>query len=167
MNWAYYFVGALVATSLFAAISVAARGLHLTRMDFPLILGTMFTAKRHKAVWIGGILQFINGACYSALYYIILSLFEGHYVFWGMALGLLHAFFILTVVMSILPAIHPRMATDLDGPAPTPMLESPGFFSLHYGSRTPLVIFLEHLVFGAVLGFVFARIQSADAMIGF
>jgi hypothetical protein len=54
--------------------------------------------------------------------------------------------------MSLLPGLHPRMASEQHGPEAQNMLEPPGFLALHYGVRTPLAILFSHAVFGAILG---------------
>jgi hypothetical protein len=59
---------------------------------------------------------------------------------------------VLVVVMELLPGLHPRMASEQQGPAAQNMLEPPGIMALHYGVRTPLVIVVSHAAFGAILG---------------
>jgi hypothetical protein len=70
----------------------------------------------------------------------------------GMLIGVMHAFFVLLVVMALLPGLHPRMASEQHGPAAQNLLEPPGLLALHYGVRTPLAIIISHAVFGAILG---------------
>ncbi len=64
----------------------------------------------------------------------------------------MQALFILAVAMPLLPALHPRMASEQQGPTPTMQLEPPGFLALHYGRRTPLTVLLAHIAYGALLG---------------
>jgi hypothetical protein len=59
---------------------------------------------------------------------------------------------VLTAGMMLLPALHPRMATERHGPTATRQLEPPGFMALNYGYQTPISIFISHAVFGAILG---------------
>jgi uncharacterized membrane protein YagU involved in acid resistance len=70
----------------------------------------------------------------------------------GILIGVCHAIFVLVVVMSLLPGLHPRMASEQHGPEAQNMLEPPGFLALHYGIQTPLTILLSHVAFGAILG---------------
>jgi len=63
-----------------------------------------------------------------------------------------HGFFVLMVVMPLMPGLHPRMATEQRGPEPTRQLEPPGFLAMNYGRRTPVSVIFAHLVYGAVLG---------------
>jgi hypothetical protein len=67
-------------------------------------------------------------------------------------IGLVHAGFVLLAGMSVLPAMHPRMASEQHGPTPTRQLEPPGLLALHYGRRTPISVLVAHLVYGAILG---------------
>jgi hypothetical protein len=67
-------------------------------------------------------------------------------------IGLVHALYVLVAAMPALPAMHPRMASEQDGPTPTRQLEPPGFMALNYGRRTPITVILAHLVYGGILG---------------
>jgi hypothetical protein len=62
------------------------------------------------------------------------------------------ALFVLTVGMVLLPALHPRMASEQKGPTVTRQLEPPGFMALNYGYQTPLSVVLAHLIYGGILG---------------
>ena len=70
----------------------------------------------------------------------------------GAIIGLIHATFVLVVVMGLLPGLHSRMANEHHGPSAHNMLEPPGFLALNYGVQTPLAILLSHIVFGIILG---------------
>ena len=77
----------------------------------------------------------------------------GRATWWlGAGTGLVHALFVLTAGTVLLPTLHPRMASEEQGPTPTQQLEPPGLLALHYGRRTPLSIILAHLLYGAILG---------------
>ena len=65
---------------------------------------------------------------------------------------MVHAAFVLTVGMRILPGLHPRMASEQHGPTAARQLEPPGFLALHYGAQTPMSVFVAHMAFGAILG---------------
>jgi hypothetical protein len=70
----------------------------------------------------------------------------------GAGIGLIHGLFVLAVAMPMLPSMHPRMASERHGPAPTPQLQPPGFMALHYGPQTPVLALLAHAIYGAILG---------------
>lgn len=152
MNWGSWFLSGFVATILLTTISASAQGLGLTRMNLPYMLGTIVTPDRDKAKLYGIFMHMGFGWLFSLVYiFIFESLGEAGW--WrGAIIGLVHALFVLVVVMSLLPGLHPRMASERHGPSAGNVLEPPGFLALHYGTRTPLTILLSHLVFGAVLG---------------
>lgn len=152
MHWGIYLYSGFTGTVVLTAVVVLVRGLGLTRMDFPMMLGTMVSANRDRAKVVGLILHFVLGWAFS-FFYILTFLIIG-YQSWafGVLIGLIHALFLLSVGMWILPSIHPRMASEEQGPDPTHQLEPPGFLALNYGSRTPLALLLSHMIYGGVIG---------------
>jgi hypothetical protein len=44
------------------------------------------------------------------------------------------------------------MVSDFRGPQPTRLLEPPGFLATNYGRGTPVVTFIAHAAYGAILG---------------
>ena len=70
----------------------------------------------------------------------------------GAVFGLAHAAVALTVLVPLLPGVHPRMASERAGPNSTAVLEPPGLFGVNYGKGTPLVALGAHVVYGIVLG---------------
>lgn len=152
MNIGNTILWGFAATVVLTTLLVAARALHLTRIDIPFILGTLWTSNRDKAKWTGTILHFVIGWCFAFIY---VSAFEssGIKTWWfGMLIGLVHACFVLSVGMGIVESFHPRMATEEQGPAPTRMLEPPGFMVLNYGHGTPLATIIAHMIYGGILG---------------
>jgi hypothetical protein len=144
------------ATLVLTTLSSGGRSLGLTRMDIPFILGTLFTANRNKAGWIGFLAHLLNGWIFALVY---IALMEGlHLKHWwfGMLMGLMQAGFLLTLFVRLLPNIHPRMASEEHGPEVTRQLEPPGPFALNYGRQTPIVILVAHLVYGGMLGMFYA-----------
>jgi uncharacterized membrane protein YagU involved in acid resistance len=152
MNWPSWFVSGFTGTLVLSALLAASQGLGLTRMNVPYLLGTVITADRDRARLYGVIAHILNGWVFAILYVLIFE--DLHMVSWwlGMLIGIGHALFVLTVVMMLLPTIHPRMATERHGPTALRQLEPPGFMALNYGYQTPLSVFLSHAVFGAILG---------------
>ena len=116
MNWESWIVSGLIATIALSALLTASQGLRLTRMNVPYLLGTIITPERERARLYGFFAHLLNGWFFSFFYVYI---FEArHMVNWwfGLLIGLAHAVFLLTVVMSLLPSIHPRMASERKGP---------------------------------------------------
>jgi hypothetical protein len=80
----------------------------------------------------------------------------------GTIAGLLHGLAVLIALMPILPAVHPRMASEQRGPEPTRALEPPGVLALNYGRQTPVVTLVAHVAYGAILG-AFCRLADGSA----
>jgi uncharacterized membrane protein YagU involved in acid resistance len=141
-----------VATLTLTSVMAGSQGLHLTRMNIPYMLGSIFTPNRERANLIGFGLHLVNGWIFS-LAYVAAFHSWGRATWWaGAAIGLVQAIFVLTVGVSLLPSLHPRMASEQKGPTVTRQLEPPGFLALNYGYQTPLSVLLAHLIYGAILG---------------
>jgi hypothetical protein len=152
MNWGSWLLWGFTATIVLTTISAGAQGLGLTRMNLLHMLGTIFTPNRDKARLYGFGVHVAAGWLFSLIYVLIFQSLGAAGWWRGAVIGLLHAFFVLVVVVGLLPGLHPRMASEQQGPAAQNMLEPPGFLALHYGVQTPLAILLSHTVFGAILG---------------
>ncbi|HET9696026.1 MAG TPA: hypothetical protein VFP40_04105 [Terriglobales bacterium] len=152
MNWHSWMLWGFISTLLMTTMEAGAQAVGLTRIDFPFMVGTIFTTDRDRAKIYGFLAHVLNGWAFSLLY--VLAFEAWHQANWwrGALIGAVHALFVLLVVMSIMPGIHPRMASEQHGPTAARQLEPPGFLGLNYGVQTPLSIFLAHIVFGAVLG---------------
>lgn len=152
MNWTSWLLSGFLATLALSTLLSTSQGFGFTRMNLPYLLGTFVTPQREKARLYGFLLHLLNGLIFSILYVLIFQAL-GKANWWiGALLGLAHALFVLSVGMSLMPGIHPRMASEQHGPNSDRQLEPPGFMAIHYGIQTPVSVFLAHAVFGAVLG---------------
>lgn len=152
MNYESWLLWGFLATVLLSTTSAVTQGLGLTRMNIPYMLGTMMTPDRDRARLYGFGAHLAIGWVFSLVYVLIFESM-GEAGWWrGALIGLLHALFVLAVVVPLLPGLHPRMASEQHGPTAQRMLEPPGFLALNYGVQTPLAVFVSHAVFGAVLG---------------
>lgn len=140
------------ATLVLTTIMAAGQGLGLTRMSLPYMLGSMLTPDRDRAKLLGFLAHLGNGWLFSLLYVAAFHWWDRATFWLGAAIGLVHAAFVLTVGMLLLPALHPRMAREDQGPTVNRQLEPPGFLALNYGPETPIALLAAHLVFGAILG---------------
>lgn len=152
MNWDSWLIWGFAATIILSTISSATQGLGLTRMNLPYMLGTIFTPDRDRAKLYGFGIHVLAGWVFSLIYVLIFQALGAAGWWRGAIVGIVHAAFVLVVTMSLLPGLHPRMASEQHGPEAQNMLEPPGFLALHYGVQTPLAILLSHAVFGAILG---------------
>jgi hypothetical protein len=143
------FAGTLVLTTVLRAASE----LRLTRIDLPFLLGTAFTEDRLRAKGLGYALHFIAGLVFALVYYAIFVAIDESGWLLGAVFGLVHALFAGTALVNVvLPLVHPRMASPLTGANATALLEPPGFLMLNYGARTPIVMILAHVAYGAIVG---------------
>jgi uncharacterized membrane protein YagU involved in acid resistance len=152
MNWSSWLIWGFAATIVLTTVSSAAQGIGLTRMNLPYMLGTIFTSDRDRAKLYGFGVHMAMGWAFSLIYVFLFQALGAAGWWRGAIIGLVHAFFVLVVMMALLPGVHPRMASEQHGPEAQNMLEPPGFLALHYGVQTPLSILLSHVIFGAILG---------------
>ena len=152
MNWPSWLVWGFGATVILTSLLAGSQGLGMTRMNLPYMLGTMFTPDRDRAKALGVLAHVVNGWLFSLVYVAAFELWGGATWWKGAAIGLVHALFVLTCALPVLPGFHPRMASESRGPTVVRQLEPPGFLGLHYGIQTPISIVIAHVAFGVVLG---------------
>jgi len=152
MDWAGWAVFGLVSTAALTAVMTSAQLAGLTRLDLPLVLGTLVTEDPDRARIAGFVIHLGVGQLFALGYTTLFSLL-GQATWWlGGLLGLLHAAVALLVLLPLLPGLHPRMASHRAGPSSRAVLEPPGLLALNYGIQTPTVAVVAHLVYGTVLG---------------
>jgi hypothetical protein len=152
MDWDGWLLFGLIATTALTGILIAAQLVGLTRLDLPLVLGTVVTGDPDRARVAGFVLHLTAGQGFALGYAATFALL-GKASWWtGGLLGLLHATVALTVLLPLLPGVHPRMASLRAGPRSTAVLEPPGLLALNYGVQTPAVTLAAHLAYGVVLG---------------
>jgi hypothetical protein len=151
MNVLAMFVAGTVATIVLTVIVEYSRAAGFSRISFPYILGTMVTPDRRKAPLIGSVIHLGNGLVFAFGYALFFEMI-GKATWWiGALLGVVQTA-IAFLSIDYIAAVHPRMATDQDGPEARAALQPPGFLALNYGTRTPLVGLIAHLAYGSILG---------------
>ena len=156
MNWASWVLWGFVGTIVLTTLMAGSQGMRLTRMNLPYMLGTIFTPNRDRAKVIGFAVHLVMGWIFSLLYVAAFHAW-GRATWWlGAGVGFVHAAFVLTAGMRLIPGIHPRMASGQQGPTVMRQLEPPGLLALNYGYQTPLSVVVAHLAFGAILGAFYA-----------
>ena len=152
MDWGGWAVFGLLATTSLTAVLILSQLGGLTRMDLPMMLGTLVVDDPDRARVVGFFIHLGMGQVFALGYGLVFALM-GH-AGWvlGTGLGILHALVALTVLVPLLPGIHPRMASTRAGPATGPALEPPGPFGLNYGRQTVAVAVAAHVAFGLALG---------------
>jgi hypothetical protein len=145
--------GGAVGTILLTSGLRLAQEIGWTRMDIPLLLGTVFTDRRGSASVIGYVVHFCNGLLFALVYYAVFRAVGHAGWLFGAALGLVHASLAGGALLTVLlPAVHPRMGSPWSDAEETPLLEAPGFLLMNYGRRTLIWTLVGHLIYGAIVG---------------
>jgi hypothetical protein len=152
MDWAGWAVFGLLATAILTALMIAAQLMGWTRLDLPLVLGTIVTGDPDRARVAGFFVHLAVGEGFALGYAAGFALLDQASWWLGGLFGLVHVGIALTILVPLLPGIHPRMATERAGPSSTADLEPPGLLGLNYGMQTPTVAIVAHLGFGVALG---------------
>jgi hypothetical protein len=152
MNIPNVILWGFIATLVLTTTEALGRGLGLSRMSIPFLVGTMLTTNRDQANIFGFFAHLLNGWIFAFIYALVFEA-TGFAAWWsGAVMGLFHSLFVLSALMPLMPSFHPRMADERQGPSPTRQLQPPGFMALNYGRRTMLVTVVAHIIYGAVLG---------------
>lgn len=152
MDWAGWAVFGLVATAALTAVMTTAQLAGLTRLDLPLVLGTLVSEDPDRARLAGFVIHLGIGQVFALGYVLVFALLHRATWWLGGLLGLLHVAVALTVLLPVLPGLHPRMASHRAGPSGRAVLEPPGLLALSYGVQTPVVAVVAHVVYGVALG---------------
>ena len=152
MDWAGWAVFGLVATTLLTCVMIAAQMAGLSRLDLPLLLGTIVTPDPDRARAAGFFIHLTMGQVFALGYAVVFALLDLATWWLGAVLGLLHVTIALTALVPLLAGLHPRMASYRAGPSSNAVLEPPGLFGLNYGIRTPVATVAAHLLYGIALG---------------
>jgi hypothetical protein len=152
VDWAGWAIFGFVGTVVLTGVMVFAQLVGWTRMDLPLMLGTIFTPTIDRARVIGAFVHLAAGQVFALLYAVAFWRLDRSGAVLGGSLGLVHGLGALTLIIPLLPGIHPRMSSERSGPEVDAMLEPPGLFGLNFGLSTPIVTLIAHVLFGITLG---------------
>ena len=150
-------VWGLVATLVLAVAMYASQGLGVSRLSLPFLLGFVVTGRRDRAALYGLGLYMLGGWVFAFLHAWFFATLGRADPWIGLGAGLFHGLFLLTVILPLLPYIHPRIASPYAGPTARRRLEPPGFLGLHYGRMTPVTTLLSHMAYGGLLGWALGR----------
>lgn len=152
MDWSGWALFGLIATTALTGVMITAQLGGITRLDLPLILGTLLTEDPDRARVVGFFIHLVVGQGFALGYAATFALLDTASWWLGALLGLLHGVVALAVIVPVLAGVHPRMATSRAGLTSTAALEPPGLFALSYGVQTPAVALAAHLAYGLLLG---------------
>jgi hypothetical protein len=140
------------ATAALSGVMFGAQRLGYSRLSLPFLLGTLFTGERAAANALGLVLYLLGGWLFGFVYYFIFTAIGRSGWVLGTAIGIVHGLVLLVMLLPLLPYLHPRMASEYEGPSRGRRLQPPGFLALNYGYRTPLTTLVAHALYGAILG---------------
>jgi uncharacterized membrane protein YagU involved in acid resistance len=152
VDWTGWAIFGLIATGALTAVMIGAQLAGFTRLDLPLMLGSIVVADPDRARVSGFLIHLVNGQAFALGYAAVFAATDEASWWAGGVLGALHGAVALLVIVPLLPGIHPHMASERAGLSSGPALEPPGLLGLNYGRETPLVTVLAHVVFGISLG---------------
>lgn len=151
-HWGAVLVWGLVASAVMATLLEAAQLTGFSRMSLPFLFGTFVAESRSRAIVLGYGLYLIGGWLFAFLYALCFESLGVAGCWMGLAFGVVHGLFLITVFLPLLPYVHPRLATDYDGPRALGRLEPPGPFGLNYGRSTPATTVLAQALYGLIFG---------------
>jgi hypothetical protein len=152
VDWGGWAVFGVIATSLLTGVLIMAQLAGLTRLDLPLMLGVLFVADPDRARAVGFVVHLAFGQVFAFGYAASFALLDTATWWLGGLLGAAHALVAGTVLVPLLPGVHPRMALERAGPGEGRVLEPPGLLALNYGVSSPAVAVVAHVAYGALLG---------------
>ena len=152
MDWSGWAIFGLVATACLTIVLTAAQLLGRTRLDVPLMLGTIVVEDPDRARVAGFFVHLVNGQAFALGYAAAFAAVDRSGWWLGGLLGVLHGAVALLLIVPLLPGVHPHMASERAGLTAGAALEPPGLLALNYGAETPVVTLLAHLAFGVALG---------------
>lgn len=154
--WVFILVWSLIATAIMTTVTAGAQLTGFSRMSLPFLFGTFVTGSRRRAQVYGYFLYLLGGFLFAILY-VGAFITLGFANWWlGTIMGFVHGLFLVTVFLPLIPYIHPRMASEYDGPTTDKRLEPPGPFGINYGRQTPTFTVLAQTIYGLVLGTAFS-----------
>jgi hypothetical protein len=149
-------VAGLIGGMAFLAVVYMGLGIGMTRMNFLPMLGSMVAPKapRGTTYVIGSVIHMMMSAIFGLVYAGVLTAIGvstvGSASAWGLVIGAVHGAGVLIVMPAMLTMAHPLVrAGDL---------ERPGAVMTGFGSMTPIGSLAAHVVFGLVVGAVYAAI---------
>ena len=88
MNWKSLLTWGFAATVILTGLTSVARGMGLTRMDLPFMLGTMVTPNRDRARLYGFLMHMMNGWIFASVYALFFESMRKATWWLGMGMGL-------------------------------------------------------------------------------
>ena len=164
-HWLALLVWGLVASAAMATLLEGAQLLGLSRMSLPFLFGAFVSDDRRSSIVLGYGFYLVGGWLFALLYALCMETLglEGRWAgaWGGLLLGFGHGLFLVAVFLPLLPFVHPRLATDYDGPGALGRIEPPGPFGLNYGRATPAITVIAQALYGLIFGLGYGSATGA------
>lgn len=137
-NVAATLVAGFVATIVMTAMMTMASKAGMTQMPpMPLVMGSMMSGDRRKAMTIGAMLHYIvmGTILFGIAYALLFHAFGSSAWPVGVVIGVVHGLAVGLVFMPMMPAMHPRMEAQLVGAGYWPTVRSSRRSAARCGSR--------------------------------
>ncbi len=158
LHWWEGLVAGFAATLVMTPLMQMGARMGMTRMNMPVMLGSMFRRDADSARRIGTVLHVMNGIVFGLAYALVWWAFDPSIenAWWiGAIFGAVHSIVVMAM-MPVMSGMHPRVEvggeTTDSGEVVLPRF---GFGGSGFGAMTPVGILMGHLVFGLVWGLVF------------
>lgn len=148
ISWAGAIIGGLVGTIAMLGTTAVASALRMTRIDLNDLLGSMlFEPGSDRAKNFGLMMHFVDGALLGVGFAFTMSLF-GWSANWATGLGWgIFVWAMASVLLTSIGALHPAIRRGAE--------PDPGPAATHFGSMTPVISLVGHVLFGAALGWIY------------
>jgi hypothetical protein len=137
-------IAGVAGATVFSMFAGFARTMGMTKMSIEKILGGMF-GKGTGAAVAGWIMHYMSSIIFAVIYVLIFNfLVTTNGWFHGAVIGLVHGIMFGAIILPMMGIMHPAIKSG--------DIEAPGFFGVNAGSKTPIVIIVGQIIFGAILG---------------
>jgi hypothetical protein len=148
-------VAGFIGTVAMTAVMMVGRSVGMTSLDIPLLIGGMFSREDDRARALGMAAHIVMGAVVFGIGYgLLFTVLDTASAGVGALIGLVHGAVLGIVVMPMMGMVHPRMRIAT-GEA---RLEPPGVMGVAYGRGTPVGLLVTHVVYGLVVGGIYAAL---------
>lgn len=144
LNWLSIVAAGLAGTLGLTLVMLAGTAAGLGRLNFPMLLGTMFSPPGGQALTVGMLWHLAHGVLFALVYSAAFSLLALP-ASWsaGLAAGLAHTA-VAGLLLGLVGAVHPRVHHG--------HMPAPGPFGIRYGAQGVVVLLAAHLVYGGIVG---------------
>lgn len=167
-------IGGFIGTLVMTAMMMASKKAGMSDMPpMPLVMGSMMSGDRKKAMAIGGVIHLIvmGTIVFGIAYGLLFTAFDNDAWWVGALIGAVHGIVVGAVFMPMMPSMHPRMSENLVGAGARGASQTvatdanadvevaaPGMMGSSWGGMTPVGLVMGHVVYGIVVALLYTAI---------